>query len=136
MGRDTDQIRSAQRLSKTSTLSVVLAFLAMACSSGRENPSELRDTTGLTMPWSCSDEGCVLEPSKVFDTCDEPVAYTGVSDRFFLLCASTVLTSATGTETASTWLPIDCRAAACDTDTDCPLFQITYTPASTACART
>jgi hypothetical protein len=98
---------------------VVLALPLVSCSSGvRSNPTELQDTTGLTIPWQCNDKGCVTGPMAAFKTCEQKSGYTEVLGRLFGICASIV--ESTG---GTTWQSADCRATACSSDADCPIFQ-------------
>jgi hypothetical protein len=42
-----------------SASSIALVLLRTACGSAtRENPGQLRDTTGLKIGWECDDKGC------------------------------------------------------------------------------
>ncbi len=99
----------------------VLIWLCASCGSGggRQNPTTLRDTTGLVVPWDCSASGCeVGNAPNAFATCDQASAYWGYVGRLFYVCASTI-TAGTDFNTKID----DCRATVCASDDDCPYMQ-------------
>ncbi len=117
-----------------SAFSIALVLLLAACGSGtRPNPSQLRDTTGLKFGWACNDQGCqtTADVPPPFQTCDQSTGYTVLLDRLFYICSSTSLP---GDDTISGWSPADCRATACSSDADCPIFEgYTYTCSGDVC---
>jgi hypothetical protein len=115
------KMRDDERLpGKASAPSITaVALILTACGSGtRNNPSQLQDTTGLKIDWSCDDTGCLPPAEPAFQTCDRSTGYTVVLDKLFFICASTI-----APDGSSFWFPEDCRATACSSDRDCPLFQ-------------
>jgi hypothetical protein len=110
---------------------IVLVLLLAACGSAtREAPSELRDTTGLTIPWKCGDKGCgTTANAPAFETCDQATGYDVLLDRLVYICAATILPNG-----GSGWHAADCRAVACSSDADCAIFPgLPYTCANDVC---
>jgi hypothetical protein len=109
-----------------------LAVASLGCGAEygpEDNPTAVRDVTGVEFGWSCKDSGCKLEllPSTPPpDPCPDPndSAYNIAWGRFFEVCSVCVL-HAPGAYWGTT--PGQCRLLACDTDADCPaIFQ--YSP--------
>jgi hypothetical protein len=94
---------------------VVGVLLLAACggSATREGPSQLRDTTGLTIPWMCSAKGCgtLADAPGAFQTCNQATGYDVLLDRLLYICAATI--SPNG---STGWHAADYRAVACSSD--------------------
>ena len=113
-----------------------LAAVAVSCGSGpgygpADNPTSVRDVTGVEFGWSCGDSGCVVTPLAATPApypCAAPdtADYSYTWGRLFEICSVCV-----AHEPDIYWstTPGRCRILACDTDADCPtIYQ--YSPQS------
>jgi hypothetical protein len=112
---------------------VALAALLGCGSDGRlygpeDNPTAVRDVTGVEFGWSCDARGCqvtLLPATPPPDLCSDPTAsaYSFGWGRFVEIC-SVCLAREEGIYWSTT--PGQCRILACDTDAQCPaLYQAT-----------
>lgn len=98
-------------------LGALSATLNVSC--GSTNPEALRDTTGATFSWTCSDTGCKLAPLDAPPPaqCDgSEVFYSYFWGNFVEICSANALSDsgAWGTDASL------CRFVACDSDDECP----------------
>jgi hypothetical protein len=106
-----------------------LAAILLGCGSERrygpeDNPTTVRDVTGVEYGWSCTDPGCVvtqLATTPPPNRCTDPTAsaYGFAWGRFVDLC-SICLAREPGFYWSTT--PGECRLLACETDAHCPAF--------------
>jgi hypothetical protein len=104
-------------------LGVLSAALNVSC--GNSNPEVVRDTTGATFSWTCSEdgsynEGCTIKPLDAPPPaqCDDrKVWYSYAWGNFFEICSVFSAEPAFWGTDASL-----CRFVACDSDDDCPQF--------------
>lgn len=96
-------------------------FLLALSACGRDNPAQLRDTTGAKFALSCNDGVCHLAPEAGTPppaTCDgAPVGYSYAAGRFVSIC------SVVGSSDTEGWFTDGslCRLVACESDDECPL---------------
>ena len=100
---------------------------ALGCGNDRrygpnDNPTALRDATGVAFGWSCDGQGCVgtqLAATPAPNPCPNPnaSAYSFSWGKFVEIC-SVCLASEPGFYWSTT--PGECRILACDADADCP----------------
>jgi hypothetical protein len=89
-----------------------------------DNPTAVRDVTGVEFGWSCRASGCgiaLLPATPAPDACgagDTPT-YGWAAGRFFEICSACAPQS--GAFVYSTQ-PGQCRVLACDTSADCPIM--------------
>lgn len=106
-------------------LGVLFAALNVSC--GNSNPEVVRDTTGATFSWTCSEdgsynEGCTIKPLDAPPPaqCDDrKVWYSYAWGNFFEIC------SVFSMEIEHVYWSTDaslCRFVACDSDDECPQF--------------
>jgi hypothetical protein len=89
-----------------------------------DNPTTVRDVTGVAFGWSCSSSGCgiaLLATTPAPDPCtgDDVPGYGWAAGRFFAICSACAPQS--GAFVYSTQ-PGQCRVLACDTSADCPIM--------------
>ncbi|MDI1433492.1 hypothetical protein [Polyangium sorediatum] len=98
---------------------LVALSAALSISCGNSNSEVVRDTTGATFSWTCSDdEPCAIEPLDAPRPaqCDgSRVFYAYSLDNFIEICSAVELDS--GGWFTNTPL---CRPVACDADDECP----------------
>jgi len=108
-------------------LAAGLIAAALGCGNDRrygpnDNPTALRDATGVAFGWSCDGQGCVvtqLAATPAPNPCPNPnaSAYSFSWGRFVEIC-SVCLADEPGFYWSTT--PGECRIVACDADADCP----------------
>jgi hypothetical protein len=103
--------------------------VVLGCGSGgngygpEDNPTTLRDVTGVEFGWDCDASGCqvgLLASTPPPDPCggDSRAAYGYAWGRFFEICS--VCVSADNAFWST--FPSQCRILACDTSDDCPII--------------
>jgi hypothetical protein len=95
----------------------LIALFCCACGSDRENPSTIRDTSGATFSWTCTEDGCSASP--IGAVADAPCGdfYSNAHGRFVNIC---VARRGNGDKVYWSTRPDLCRHVACQADEDCP----------------
>jgi hypothetical protein len=102
-------------------LGALSAALNVSC--GSSNPEGVRDTTGATFSWTCSDDGCTVEPIDAPPPAQcgsSRVFHSIIQGNFINICSVASLPDSGGAWFTDASL---CRLVACDSDDECPQWQ-------------